>query len=210
MYNQSNSQQKKENINNVTKKQLNRRSKILLLLIKGQNNSQIANELKISRSTINSDVTVLAEDMRDWTNNLALVAWMKQIEKMYIESCESIDNIIALQETIQKEISEEKFTWDPNPFNPESQSEEYLKFENIKSKAFSAFCTRVNQYSEFAQLENAKTKTKELLIGMTTHIPLFAATQRLAIYYSQNEQKKQDNTLPPLQKPQQKVLKKLN
>lgn len=180
---------KKENISRVTKRQLDRRALVLLEIIKGHSNSYIANKLKISRFTVNLDVQTMIGDVIDWTNNLALVGWMKKVEEIYIYTNESIAHIMNLQAKIRESVDASKFEWDPNPFDPKQQAQDYLKFENIKTKAYSAFMTKINQYSEYAQLENAKTKTIELLIGMTTHIPLFAATQRLAIFYDQNKPK---------------------
>lgn len=172
---------------------MNRRANILLLLIKGCNNSEIAIQLNIDRGTVKSDIDTMIDDVLDWTNNLALIGWMKKVEELYIETNEAIDNIVTLQEDIKEGIENDNFIWNENPFDPSTQSEDYLKFENIKAKAYSAHQMRINHYSEFAQLENAKTKAKEFLIGMTTQIPLFAATQRLAIYFKQSEEQKQDN-----------------
>jgi len=114
-------------------------------------------------------------------------------EEIYTESNDSITHITELQEKLRGKNEAEPFTWDNNPFNPSSQTDDYLKFEDIKRKAYSAYHTKITHYGEYAQLENAKTKVKEFIVGLTTQIPLFNATQRLAIYYSQNEQLK---TLP--------------
>lgn len=171
---------------------MDRRANVLLLCIKGLNNSEIATELDMDRGTVKSDLDLMIDDQVDWTTNLALIGWMKKVEEIYIETNTSIADIGELQTKLKEEIDDEKFTWDTNPFKPDTQTEDYLKFEDIKRKAYGSFTTRITHYSEYAHLENAKTKAKELLIGLTTHIPLFAATQRLAIYYHQNEQKKQD------------------
>jgi len=182
-----------------------RRADVLLLCIKGFNNTEIANKLEIHRDTVKSDLKLLLDDIIDWTENLALIGWMKKVEEIYIESDKSINHIVSLQEQLREKQDATPFTWDANPFNPETHTEDYLKFEDIKRKAYSAYATRITHYGEYAQLENAKTKVKEFLVGMTTQIPLFAATQRLAIYYQQNEQKK---ALPdPSNKSQNKILK---
>lgn len=186
----------------ITKKTMDRRANVLLQCIKGYNNSQIAFNLKIDRSTVKSDLDLMVGDVIDWTNNLALIGWLKKVEELYIETNQAISNITQLQKNIQEGIEDDKFEWNANPFDPSTQPEDYLKFENIKSKAYSAYQTRINHYSEFAQLENAKTKAKEFLVGMTTHIPLFASTQRLAIYYQQNEQKKLNLVEQPTTTPQ--------
>ncbi len=185
----------------ISKKTMDRRANVLFQCIKGYNNSQIAFNLKIHRATVKSDLDLMIGDVIDWTTNLALIGWQKKVEELYIETNQAISNITQLQSNIQEGIENDKFEWGSNPFDPTTQPEDYLKFENIKSKAYSAHQTRINHYSEFAQLENAKTKAKEFLVGMTTHIPLFAATQRLAIYHQQNEQKKlnilEQPTIPP-------------
>jgi len=124
----------------------------------------------------------------DWTNNLALVAWLKKVEELYQETISSIDKIIKLQDQIiERSTFDGDFTFPENPFNPNTQEKQHLRHLEIQGQVMTAYYTRRNEYSEYAQLENAKNKSKELLIGMTTHIPLFAATQRLAISFDQNK-----------------------
>lgn len=191
----------------VTAKMLKRRAEVLLLLIKGRNNSQIAETLKIDRGTVQKDIDSMLDVTIDWVNNLALIAWMKKVEELYVETNESITHITTLQAQIRDTQTNEKFSFPECPFNPTSKDEteiqNYFKWLDSHRKAQAAFYTRHNQYSEYAQLENAKNKSKEFLVGMTTQIPLFATTQRLAIYYTQNEQKKLQ--LPD--EPQHKTLK---
>lgn len=149
----------------------------------------------------------------DWTNNLALVAWLKKVEELYQETITSIDKIIQLQDQIiDRSTFDGDFIFPPNPFNADSQPKEHLRHLEIQGQVMTAYYTRRNEYSEYAQLENAKNKSKELLIGMTTHIPLFAATQRLAIHYDQTKPKELEAipniiTTPSEPQPKPKILK---
>jgi len=147
----------------------------------------------------------------DWTNNLALVAWLKKVEELYQETITSIDKIIQLQDKIIKQNNfDSDFIFPPNPFNADTHPKEYLRHLEIRGQVMTAYYTRRNEYSEYAQLENAKNKSKELLIGLTTHIPLFAATQRLAIHYDQTKPKKLKaipNIITTPLEPKRKIIK---
>ncbi len=187
---------------------MDRRANVLLLSIKGFNNSEIATKLSIDRGTVKSDLNLLIDDQIDWTTNLALIGWMKKVEEIYLETNTAITNLTELQAEIKDRTNFDKFTFPVNPFNPDTQTKDYHIYTAYQAKVMSSYYTRRNEYTEYAHLENAKTKAKELLIGLTTHIPLFAATQRLAIYYSQNEQQKQDIKENPSLTSKSNILKK--
>ena len=174
----------------ITKKVTDRRANVLLYCIKGYTAQAIAKKLHIDRGTVKNDLTLLLDDVIDWTENLALLGWLKKVEDIYTDSCNSINHINTQQEQIRNKKSNKNFSFVQCPFIPqiEEQKDDYFKWLSEFRKAQSAFYHKPNQYSEYAQLENAKTKTTELLIELTTHIPLFAATQRLAIYYQKNKQ----------------------
>lgn len=167
---------------------------------------------KAARLSVAEDIKYMMFDDEFWLQALTKSIWVAECRNQYLRTKKTMERLTTLSElttTKETEFLERnaKFTWDKNPYNPQSDSSNYLKFENIRAKAYGAYMTRHNGLMGIAQIENAITKKQEWLQQFIKDLPLYWKLKQLSNWVDTNKPK-DENIIAPV--PEMEVLSTAN
>lgn len=154
----------------------------------------------INRNTIGADIEHMMYDDEFWLQALTKSVWVAECRNQYLEVKSDIKRTRELIDFyLDQELAGDaaKFEWPANPYNPQTQSGEYLKFENIRAKAYGAFMRKYTRGMEIAQLRNAVTKNREWLQQFIKDLPLYWKLKQLANWVDTNKPK-DENLIAPI------------
>lgn len=151
------------------------------------------------RHGVSEDMQYMMYDDEFWLQAMTKSVWVAECRKQYLETNEEIDNLRKLSKWLQhKEMDykEEGFDWEANPFKSSTHPNEYIKFEDVRVKAYAAFMRRYSHGLEIAQIENAITKKREWMHQFIKDLPLYWKLKQLANWVDLNKPKDQSIIAP--------------
>ena len=146
----------------------------------------------INRNTIGADIEHMMYDDEFWLQALTKSVWVAECRNQYLEVKKDIKDTRELIDFYTKQELEgltAEFNWPENPYKPHDDAANYLKYENIRAKAYGAFMRKYSKGVEIAQLRNAVTKNREWLQQFIKDLPLYWKLKQLANWVETNKPK---------------------
>lgn len=155
----------------------------------------------VDRHTVGEDIQYMMYDNEFWLQAMTKSVWVAECRKQYIETNQEIQRLKEFSDhLINEEMGDgetvKEFEWATNPFTPDKDPSNYLKFENIRTKAYAAFMKRYSHGLEVAQLQNAITKKREWMHQFIKDLPLYWKLKQLVNWVDTNKPKNQSIIAP--------------